>query len=290
MGVPEYTLYEAVSLFSSLGMDGIEIIWDDEYTCALRKQATSADLAELKELLADKNLQPCCLTPYMSGINSIETETRKGDLDDFRHCIETAGSLGVPNIRVYGGAFHPEQDSGRREQLEKNLVDSLNVLGEAAAQCGVTLVVETHFNTLTCTAAETASLIRRVGHPHVRVLYDQPNLEFSGGEEYTKSLDLLKGLIRMVHVKDLVYKEDATGGFTSSKVFTVDESVRQVYSRVPGQGIIPWPEILEELLKQGFDGWLSLEYERRWFPQDLPPAEQGMKQGLQYIRGLLEKI
>jgi sugar phosphate isomerase/epimerase len=287
MGVPEHTLPEAISLFSTIGLDGIEIIWDDEYRCALRKTARAAELAELKRMLADHGLEPCCLTPYMSGINSLETATRRRDVEDFRRCINAAGALGARCIRVYGGAYLPEEDRERRPQLEEKLVDSLNTLGREAAGSGVFLAVETHFNTLTCSAAETASLIRRIGHPNVRVLYDQPNLEFSEGENYTEALRLLEDLIVMVHVKDLVYKRGVTGHFKSSKVFTVDASERRVMSRIPGQGIIPWTEILKALSAQGFDGWLSLEYERRWYPQDLPPAREGMKQGLQYIRELL---
>jgi L-ribulose-5-phosphate 3-epimerase len=287
MGTPEHTLAEAVALFSSLGLDGIEIIWDDEYRCALRKGATAAELAELKGRLQEHDLELCCLTPYMTGIDSLEPKTRRRDIEDFRRCIDTAGILGAPCIRVYGGGYQPARDRAQRPQLEEALVESLSVLGREAAAAGVVLAVETHFNTLTCTAAQTAGLVRRVGHPQVRVLYDQPNLEFSEGEPYQEALGLLEGLIAMVHVKDLVYKEGVTGGFKSAKVVTVDESERRVSSRIPGQGIIPWPEILPALARQGFEGWLSLEYERRWYPHDLPPAAEGMKEGLRYVRGLL---
>lgn len=287
MGAPEHTLPEAVALFSSIGLDGIEIIWDDEFKCALRKDASPAELSELGRRLRDQGLALCCLTPYMTGIDCLEAGTRRRDIEDFRRCIDAAGVLGAPCLRVYGGAYQPERDRERRPQLEQVLVESLSTLGEAAVQAGVVLAVETHFNTLTCSAAETASLVRRVDHPNVRVLYDQPNLEFSEGEPYPEALRLLEGLIAMVHVKDLVYKEGVSGGFKSSKVVTVEESERRVSSRITGEGIIPWPEILPVLKAQGFDGWLSLEYERRWYPHDLPPAAEGMKRGLRYLRGLL---
>ena len=45
MGTPEYTLDEAITLFAALGFDGIEIIWDDSYHCALRKGASSEALS-----------------------------------------------------------------------------------------------------------------------------------------------------------------------------------------------------------------------------------------------------
>jgi sugar phosphate isomerase/epimerase len=287
MGVPEHTLPEAIELFASIGLEGIEIIWDDEYKCALRKGAAAGELAELRRRLRDHDLRLSCLTPYMTGIDSLDPVARRRDVEDFRRCIDTAGILGAECIRVYGGAYQPAEDRARRAQLEEVLVESLITLGAAAAQTGVILAVETHFNTLTCSAAETASLVRRVGHPNVRVLYDQPNLEFSEGEKYPEALRLLEGLIAMVHVKDLVYKEGASGGFKSSQVVTVDESERRVSSRIPGEGIVPWPEILPALAAQGYGGWLSLEYERRWHPYDLPPAGEGMKRGFEYMKRLL---
>jgi L-ribulose-5-phosphate 3-epimerase len=289
MGTPELTVSEAVGLFASIGLEGIEIIWDDDYGCGLRKGARAGELDELGRRVGDAGLQVCCLTPYMTGIDSSDEATRRRDLEDFRRCIDASQRLRAPCIRVYGGAYRAEQDRQRRPQLEQTLVESLATLGPAAAQAGVLLAVETHFNTLTCSAAETAGLIRRVGHPNVRVLYDQPNLEFSDGERYAEALRLLEGLIALVHVKDLVYKKGVTGGFRSSRVVTVNESERRVSSRIPGEGIIPWPEILPALAAQGFGGWLSLEYERRWYPHDLPPAVEGMKRGGEYLRGLLSR-
>jgi sugar phosphate isomerase/epimerase len=290
MGTPELSLHQAVELFSGQGFDGIEIIWDDEYRCALSKSASSGNRIELKETLAVNGLGVACLTPYMTGINAPDASMRRRDLEDFFRCMEAAEELGAPCIRVYGGAYQPERDKNLRGDLEKHLVDSLRIMGERLTGTGVTLAVETHFNTLTCSAAETAEIVKRVGHPHVRVLYDQPNLEFSEGEDYQEALALLQDLIVMVHVKDLVYKEGAKQHFTSSKTVTVYESERRTISKIPGKGIIQWPEILASLRSRGFDGWLSLEYERRWYPHNLPPAEEGMLQGLSYIRSILAQL
>ena len=53
-----------------------------------------------------------------------------------------------------------------------------------------------------------------------------------------------------------------------------------------GEGVIPWPEILRAVKARGYDGWLSLEYERRWHPDDIPDASIGMKRSLEYLRGI----
>jgi sugar phosphate isomerase/epimerase len=223
----------------------------------------------------------------MTEINALDTAQVQRDVADFMRCIEVAGELECPCIRVYGGSYMPDRDAAVRERKEQQLIESLQLLGPQAAQVGVTLVVETHFNTLTCTAAETADLVRRVNHPHVRVLYDQPNLGFVGAEDYQEALPLLKGLIKMVHVKDFAFKDPTNRAFKASYVTNVKVSERIIRSKIPGEGIVPWPEILPTLHAQGFDGYLSLEYERRWHPEDLPLADEGMKQGLEYIRNIL---
>lgn len=290
MGTPELTLEEAVRLFARIGLDGIEIIWDDDYRCALPKRAPAEAAASLARLVADNGLAVACLTPYMVDIGSADDAVRQRDLDDFSRCIDAAARLGAPCIRVYGGAYLAASESTERGGKEDRAVASLRALGDRAAPAGVTLAVETHFNTLTCTAEETARIVRRVDHPRVRVLYDQPNLEFSEGEPYDMALRLLEGLVAMVHVKDLVFKEGAAKRFTADKVVKVDESVRRVRSRIPGEGIVPWPKILSALAAQGFAGWLSLEYERRWHPDDLPPAEDGMRRGAEYVRSLMKSL
>ena len=72
--------------------------------------------------------------------------------------------------------------------------------------------------------------------------------------------------------------------FSSSHVARPDESERNVYTRIVGEGVIPWPEILRAVKARGYDGWLSLEYERRWHPDDIPDASIGMKRSLEYLR------
>ena len=169
------------------------------------------------------------------------------------------------------------------------LIDELRYLAENASDVGVYLAVENHFNTMAVSAADTARLVKEVDHPHVGILYDQANLVFTHNEPTEEALALQRGLVVYVHVKDLVFiNRDIP--FRAIAVAKVDSSERAVRSRVVGQGEIDWFSILRGLKEQGYDGWLSLEYERRWHPQDLPPAEIGMRESARYVRDLLAKL
>ena len=54
-----------------------------------------------------------------------------------------------------------------------------------------------------------------------------------------------------------------------------------------GVGCLPWPEILRRLRTAGYRGFVSVEAERRWYPDELPPAEETMGRGFAYLRSLL---
>lgn len=289
MGTPRLSVREAAELAARVGFDGIEIIWDDDYYSALRKDETESELSTFLDLLESLRLQVACLTPYMTGINSPDVEERDRAIADFERCINVAARLRAGFIRVYGGGLFPNEETELKRKKETLLLESLAYLGDVAAQAGVTLAVETHFNTMTDTASETSRIVRNVDHPAVQVLYDQPNLDFYGAEEYGDALSLLQGLIAYVHVKDFVFKEGVDGTFVSSHVANIDKSDRKIMSRVPGEGVVAWPEIMAGLQAQAYDGWLSFEYERRWYPEDLPEPEPGFSAGLRYISSLLER-
>ena len=200
--------------------------------------------------------------------------------------IDYAVFLGAEYVRIYGGSFAQEEQDGDGGK-ERRLVEAMRILGDVAAAKNITLVLEDHFNTMTVTARRAAEIVGRINHPNVGILYDQVNLAFVGGEEYEEAIELQKDYIRYVHVKDLIFKGDARE-FKASSVSHVNEDERIVSSRVVGEGIMDWKAIVEKLRKSGYEGWYSLEYERRWHPQDLPIADVGMKNSAEHLRKCLQ--
>ena len=151
------------------------------------------------------------------------------------------------------------------------------------------LCVENHFGTMTQTAADTARLVNEVNSPAVRVLYDQANLTFTHDENWQEAFAVQGDLIGHVHVKDLVFK-DPNAALRASDTARVKAEERAVSSRVVGTGVVPWPDIIEELVRRGYDDVLTVEYEYRWHPQDLPDPAVGFKDSALAIRSILSKI
>ncbi|MHC6592877.1 sugar phosphate isomerase/epimerase family protein [Arthrobacter sp. C152] len=286
LGTPHHTVPQALQLFRAAGLDAAEVIYQDGYTSGLPQGDRRAALEALKAAEGE-GLPIIGLTPYTTAINSLDGNEWRGGVDEFRGAIETAHLLGADRVRVYAGAWHPG-DTDHDRRWEK-LREALQVLAPEAEQAGVRLCVENHFGTMTQTAAETAALVREIAHPAIRVLYDQANLTFTHDESVEEAFAVQGDLIGHVHAKDLVFT-DPNAAFRATETARVDASERAVRSQVIGTGVLPWPQILAALLRHGYDDLLSIEYEYRWHPQDLPAPEDGFRESANALRVMLAEI
>ena len=90
-------------------------------------------------------------------------------------------------------------------------------------------------------------------------------------------------------MKDLVFK-DPDAPFRATDTARVKAEERAVRSRVVGTGVVPWTDILTELVRRGYDDVLSLEYEYRWHPQDLPDPAIGFRDSALAVRSILAAV
>ncbi len=283
LGTPEQTVPEALALFAAAGLDSAEVIYQDDYRSGLplRDRRTAEQARRASD---DTGIPIVGLTPYTTGINALDDGEWRTAVDEFRGAIEIAQIVGADRLRVYAGSWHPgDQDHATHWD---RLVEALRTLAPEASAAGVRLCVENHFGTMTQSAAETARLVREVAHDAVRVLYDQANLTFAHDEPYQEALRLQGDLVGHVHVKDLVFT-DPDAPFRATETARVSAAERTVRSRVVGDGVVPWADILSALATLGYDDVLSLEYEYRWHPADLPDPTIGFARAAQVLRGIL---
>jgi len=286
MGTPEYAVPEAIDLFARLGMEGIEAICHDEYRSAIRIDASRATLRELRGHAEGQGLRFAAITPYATDLNAADPQVAKVHQELLLRAIEIAHELGAPCIRTYAG--RETGGPGRGERL-RCLVDAVRGPAEVAATAGVRLGFENHFNTLGDSAKGTVKVVQAVNHRAVGIVYDQGNLTMLGAEDYRETIPLQAPYLIHVHVKDLRFK-DKPPETTSGAVEALPAEAKPTVSLPVGEGILPWREIIAELKRTGYDGWLSIEYERRWYPDLLPPAEIGMKAGADLVRRVLEDL
>ena len=268
MGTPDLNLRGAMKLFREIGYDGIEI------RCAKDGQmdTTTADdefIALARQWSTDHGIRILCLTPYFKDFVS---PARELELSRMRRAIQIASMLGCPNVRAYGG-IDPEQSAFPRQEIWEKTASGLREIGEYAARLDVRLCVETHAYTLTLTAKETRAMVDDVGLSNVGVLFDPAWIAWAREESVADAVATLGDRIFHCHYKDFA--------------FLSSDKKPEKKSCLMGQGDVPWAEILTELQKLGYDGTMSDEYEKYWNPEVLPEPGIGMKQNMEYVRGLL---
>lgn len=262
MGTPDKTVKEAIALYHSIGMDGIEVV-------AQEGQAFSIDAPEslITEVMQSSMLLPdgvVTLTPYFWKINSADEKVRAENIDGVKRAVLLASRMGARFVRSYSGV---EDAGGTPEENWKRAVEALREIAPVAEKNGVTVLVENHPGTMTRTGEATYQLIDAVGSSRVRALYDPANVLHDTDEPWETTYAAQKDVIAYVHCKDFFM----VGG--ERKACPV------------GKGIVPWDRIMKKLA--GYEGYVSFEYEKRWYPDQLPDAEIGIPQCVAYLKSLL---
>ena len=166
--------------------------------------------------------------------------------------IELAREWGADTVRVFGGDVADADDVARR--LEPLLAPD------------VVVAIETHDHF--ASAVRTGELVARVDNPSFAAIWDVHH-PTRVGESPKEVVTALGRAIRLVHVKDARRRGD-------------DWQLAPL-----GEGDVPVRECLELLRSSGYEGWLTVEWERRWHP-DLAEASVALPRELAVLRGWYE--
>lgn len=272
MGAPKCDIFEVIELFKSIGYDGIEV------RVAADGQIDSEKLTDEEALKIDaaaraKGMEFSCLTSYYQ--NFVKMEEREDVIRNLKRVIEIAALLHCPLVRVYGGVEPFSQPGVWFNDVWSRTVDGIRRTAEYAAKFGVRICIETHIGSLTMSVRDTVRLIEDVNMANVGMLLDYAWVELAGVETGAEAIRKAARHIFHVHIKD----------------WTLESRIPlKKKSCLMGEGTVCWQEALKELKKVGYTGYVSDEYEKYWYPAELPEPEIGMKHNLEYAKKfLLEK-
>ena len=265
MGTPGMSVAESVAAFADIGFDGMELICQEGTAFSTGADDATARLAA--QAAADAGVPIMTLTPYAWDINSPDAAKAAADSAKLARAIDLAASMGARQVRAYSGRA-PAEGPDAADAVSR-AVCALREAGRRAEDKGILVVVENHPGTVTRTGAATRELVDRVDLPSVRALYDPANVLYDTDEPWKQTLRAQADVIAYVHVKD----------------FYLDGGKRHACD--VGEGIVPWTSILPALRRSGYDGCLSCEYERKWYPEDLPRPMEGMRRSLAFLRQVL---
>ena len=266
MGAPGRDIYEVIELFKNIGYDGIEV------RVAADGQINSETLsdAEARNILAaakKKDMEFACLTSYYADF--ADPEKRETTIANLKRVAEIAALLECPLIRSYGGVEPFSKVGIWFSDVWSRSVAGIREVAEYAGSLGVGIAVETHIGSLTMSVRDTARVIQDVGMSNVGMLFDYAWVELAGVETGAAAVRAASPYLKHVHIKDWTLE---------------NRTPLKKKSALMGEGTVNWIPVLQELKKTGFSGYICDEYEKFWYPEDLPEPEIGMKHNLEFVK------
>ncbi len=240
LACPEWTFENSVEVVQTYGLDGLEIrLFDgDVVTPAISASARRRG----EHALRHSGVKVAALDTSLV----VTSPDRDLFLADLAVMAEVAEQWGAPLLRLFGGRLPPGPEP-KRDNAIRRAAELLVAAEPVAWAHGVRLAVETHDD---FSSARTLATLLGYARGSAGAVYDSHH-PHRMGERPAEVLQALGHNIRHVHVKDAVRRPG-----------------RDEWQLVMmGQGEVPVRELLSLLPGTGYDGWVSLEFERKWHPE-----------------------
>ncbi|MEV5328557.1 sugar phosphate isomerase/epimerase family protein [Nonomuraea sp. NPDC052634] len=246
LGMPGEDLDRAIEIATGHGCQGLELRLHPD--TGVHAGLDERERASVRERIEAAGLEISALAGYV-GI--CEPGPDEPVIEALIADLRLAADLGAPGVRVFPRGGDPSVGARR-----------LKAVSGTAADLGRRVLVETHDEM--ATGAAVAALLAEADCPGTTgAIWDLLH-PWRHGEPPARTLAELRPYLGYVQVKDAVSAQDTTP--------------------VPmGSGTVPLEESGELLRAAGYDGWVSLEWERTWYPQ-VPPVEEILPGAAGWVR------
>ena len=200
-------------------------------------------IADATQQLARHGLVVSCLGASAT-MHDMDPAEHAAQLDEARRFIDLAQQLGAPFVRVFGNEYVKDVP---RDQMLAHIAGALRALGDYARPKGVAVLIESHGDFTDSPAL--LDILQRADAPNVALLWDAHHTFVSGHEQPEDTVANLGRYIRHTHLKDSV-----PAGNDRRYVLT-------------GTGEVPVQRQIAALVKIGYRGVYSFEWEKRWHPE-----------------------
>ncbi|HEX2036859.1 MAG TPA: sugar phosphate isomerase/epimerase family protein [Chloroflexota bacterium] len=265
LGCPQWSMQQVAEAATSLGYQGVELrLVDGE---VIPPDLPAADRRRVKDVLKGAGVEIACVDTS-ARFSSADREERRKHEEDVRAYLNLANEWESPLVRIFGGNLAP---GVTEEQGIAYVAESLNTLAPAAERAGVTIALETH--DAFSAGRVVAAVMERVPSSHVAVVWDTHH-PYRTGESAAQTWDYIGKRVVHTHVKDA--RRDPTKRTGWQLVLL-------------GQGEVPVREALATWVKNGYDGYVCVEWEKKWHPEIEEP-EVAFPQHMQVLREYLSAI
>lgn len=210
-------------------------------------------------------------------ISNFDPDIRKNTLSLYEEILRTGeklhASVFAGPLYTGGGKRHVLSEEDRKREWDL-AVKGLRRTAKTAAQCGIRLALEplNRYRTSVCnTVGQILQMVEDVNEPCV-------GLHFDTYQSALEERDLLEALERSLK-SGRVYHFHACANNRSC----------------PGEGLIPWDDVMDLLVRYGYDGHITMEtfapggFDASFAAGIFPEADEMAAKGLEYLKGYFER-
>lgn len=252
LGCPSWSFEEIVCNchamgFQALAVRGVEGMMQPEELVMFDAEHAG----QTKKLLAKHHLAICTLG---TSIHLSDPRKQAAARKEAASSIALCRRMDIPSLRVFGDALVVLNSVDL-------VVEGLQALCAEAPDLQILLEVHGQFQTI-----ETFQpLMRNVTASNFGIIWDVAHSDEVYRDDWKPFYEVIAPRIREIHLKDH-HRQAGRQGLC-----------------LMGEGDIPWDPILDRLRDDGFDGFYTLEWEKRWL-EYLPEPEVAFPQFVHWMQ------
>ncbi len=233
LGCPDWSLQYAVEQAKKFGFQAVEIRGIKD---CLRADTIEELLPERRcatlQYAKENDIAFCCLD---ASASFHEADKRQEHMEEALATVRVASACNIPYIRIFGNHLVTEDE----ETEIRDIAGAIRLLCDEARQHNVGILLEVHgdFNN----SNRILKTAQYVNCDHFGIVWDIQHSR----EDYVQFWNRTKHLIRHVHIKDSIQGQLCN----------------------TGEGTLPVAQIVRMLKNDHYEGYLSLEWEKRWHPE-----------------------
>ncbi|UQZ82319.1 3-dehydroshikimate dehydratase [Paenibacillus konkukensis] len=259
LGCPDWELDRIIRSAAEYGFDAVDFRGLAGEMNLYKLPAFSGGVTRTREQIRGAGLAVSC---FSSSVHIVSKDNFERNLAEIREYAKLCSFFDTRYIRVFGGSIGDLS----RDEAVRTAVRHLEEMGAVAKEYGVKLLLETHDDWTAC--ADVLAVMKQVDPEAAGVLWDLHHPYRMLGERPEETWAALGPWIHYTHVKDSYKKPE--GGFQYC---------------LPGEGDVPLKSMHTLLQERGYDGYYTLEWEKKWHPE-LAEPDIAFPQYVQFMRSL----
>ena len=263
LGCPEWSFKHAAEQAAKHGYQALEVrIYNGDIIPA---DLSQSERSSIRKILAENNIGIVGLGAS-TRFSFPDADERQANIDQLNQYIELAADLEVPLVRTFGS---PGQITISMEDAINYCAEALNTVAPNAERLGVTVALETH--DAFCKGVDVAAVMTQVESDSIGAIWDVHH-PFRMGEDIETTWRVLGPRIKHVHIKDGIRQADGSWQLV-----------------LLGTGEVPCRAVVELLNREGYEGYIAAEWEKKWHPEIEEP-EVALPQHAEVLRSWFAEL